>query len=442
MVSKQYRGRGSVTGDSSYNFGIPKVILNSESRAQRLVPRLRRLRRVLMLFFASVLAAKAADWSVPEQQLARKIVAATSARVASVSFENRSSLGRRDSEIIQNGLRSSLETQGVRFAASAQATTSITITLSENVDSYVWVARITAGGGDTSVVMVSAPRPPGGAAHDSVPLSLRKTSLWEQSDPILDIAVLEENAVPTRIAVLSPERVSFYRMQGGRWQQEQALAITHGAAWPRDLRGRLIPASDHQLDIYLPGVFCQATGSASPSLDCRASNDPWPLVSGAVAPASGVRGAFASARNFFTGTVTSPIGNSSTVSPFYSAAPVPRDASVFWVFDGTDRRVHIVDDGNDRTITPNWGSDIAAVHTSCGAGWQVLATSSADAGTDTVRAYEFPERDPVAVSGAVEFPGPISALWTEAKGDTAIAVAHNQESGSYEAFRLAVACSQ
>jgi hypothetical protein len=33
-------------------------------------------------------------------------------------------------------------------------------------------------------------------------------------------------------------------------------------------------------------------------------------------------------------------------------------------------------------------------------------------------------------------------LWTEAKGDTAIAVAKNHETGSYEAFRLAVACSQ
>jgi len=42
----------------------------------------------------------------------------------------------------------------------------------------------------------------------------------------------------------------------------------------------------------------------------------------------------------------------------------------------------------------------------------------------------------------VDFPGAITALWTEAKGDTAIAVAKNHETGSYEAFRLAVACSQ
>ena len=60
-----------------------------------------------------------------------------------------------------------------------------------------------------------------------------------------------------------------------------------------------------------------------------------------------------------------------------------------------------------------------------------------------MRAYEFPDRDPVAVSAAVDFPGGIvTALWTEAKGDTAIAVVRNRETGSYEAFRLAVACGQ
>jgi hypothetical protein len=47
------------------------------------------------------------------------------------------------------------------------------------------------------------------------------------------------------------------------------------------------------------------------------------------------------------------------------------------------------------------------------------------------------------VSGAVDFSGGvISALWTEAKGDTAVAVVRNRETGNYDAFRLAVACSQ
>ena len=48
----------------------------------------------------------------------------------------------------------------------------------------------------------------------------------------------------------------------------------------------------------------------------------------------------------------------------------------------------------------------------------------------------------VAVSQAVNFGGGITALWTEAKGATAMAIARNAERGNYEAFRLAIACGQ
>ena len=134
------------------------------------------------------------------------------------------------------------------------------------------------------------------------------------------------------------------------------------------------------------------------------------------------------------------------VSKFYSAAFLPRDKYLLWLFAGADGHVHMVDGVSDQAGRFAWGSDLTTVNTSCGAGWQVLATSAeanADQGTgDSIRAYEFPDRDPVAVSAAVDFPGMITALWTEAKGDTAIAVLKNGETGSYEAFRLAVVCSQ
>ena len=85
---------------------------------------------------------------------------------------------------------------------------------------------------------------------------------------------------------------------------------------------------------------------------------------------------------------------------------------------------------------------MAGVKSRCGSGWQVLATRAGDQAADAVRAYEFPDREPVAVSEPVEFGGGITALWTEAKGGTAIAVSRNTETGNYEAFRLAVACGQ
>jgi len=446
-----------------YNSAIPNVIPKPVNRAFGTASRLRVAVQLSFVVLGLAISACAVDWSGPELQLARQIVAVTGPGTVALTVQNRSSLGRRDNEVIQNGLRSALEGLGLRFVKAEQAAATVAISLSENPTSYVWVAGIRQGAGEMAVVMVSVPRAQGSAAmHDSVPLSLRRISLWTQDDPILDVAVLEENSVPTHIAVLNPENVSLYRLQGGKWQPEQTLGIVHVRPWPRDLRGRLIPARDHLLDVYLPGVICRSTTAMPLTLNCRESDDPWPLVSGtlnggtlSVFPSAGLgSGAstivpqlgafFAPTRNFFTGALTPGVGKFTTVPKFYSAALLPRDKYTLWLFATTDGQVHIVDGVNDQAARLGWGGDLASVKTSCGAGWQLLATSSAEGTGDSVRAYEFPDRDPVAVSAAIEFPqaGVITALWTEAKGDTAVAVARDRETGSYEAFRLALACSQ
>src|SRR5689334_3163935 len=100
-----------MAGRNGYNFAIPNFIANSVSCAHRLGFRVAAM-RICVFLVCSVAAASATDWSVPEQQLARKIVAVTGTGTVSLSFENRCSLGRRDSDIIQNGLRSALEGVG------------------------------------------------------------------------------------------------------------------------------------------------------------------------------------------------------------------------------------------------------------------------------------------------------------------------------------------
>jgi hypothetical protein len=446
-------------GRTIYNSAIPNLIRNPVNRALRAASILLFLLCLLVVEFP--LSAFAVDWSGPEQQLAHKIVAVTGPGTVALTVENRSSLGRRDSEIIQNGLRSALESLGLRFVKTEQAAATVTISLSENPASYVWVAEIRQGAGDPAVVMVSAARLEGSsAARDTVPLSLRKTSLWAQETPILDVAVLEENTTPTHIAVLDSDSVSLYRLQGGKWQQEQILNIVHARPWPRDLRGRLIPAKDHLLDVYLPGVMCATTSHSPLTLSCHESDDPWPLIagtlnggalsvfpsanltSGATTTLPQMKAFFAPTRDFFTGAVTPAIGKFTTVPKFYTAALLPREKYTLWLFSAVDGQVHMVDGVTDQVARLGWGSDMTSVKTACGAGWQVLAASSGDPAEDSIRAYEFPDRDPVAVSGSIDFSGPITALWTEAKGDTAIAVARNREIGSYEAFRLAVVCSQ
>lgn len=440
-----------------YNLGIPK---NRKSANRSHWPGCILRFALLSAFFLVATLALAADWGAAEQQLAKKIVAVTGPGTVALTFDNRSSLGRRDSDIVQNGLRTALEQSGIHFVKPEQAAASVVLTLSENETSYVWVAQIHQGTADSAVGMVSVPRSGRSAtAYESMPTTLRKMPLWTQDNRILDVAVLEENGAAARIAVLGPEDVSTYRLQNGKWQVEQTLSITHPRPWPLDLRGRLFQAPDRTLSAFLPGVMCRIGVTTAPvTITCHASDDPWPIVSAtnlnsSAFPSAGVGGLpmaaipqltgfFAPTRNYFTGVLSPAIGKFSTVPKFYSAAFVPREKYTLWLFAAADGRVLLIDGMNEQPSTFPWGSDIASVRTGCGAGSQVLATTSGDQAEDSIRAYEFPDRDPVAVSAAVDLPGPVSALWTESRGDTAIAIVKDRDEGSYEAFRLSLACAQ
>ena len=442
---------------SVYNSAIPQGIPRSVHCALHSAARTFFLHVIFFLgTFGVAVSLQANDWSVPEQQLARKIVAVTGPGAVALTIENRSSLGRRNSEAVQNGLRSTLEQMGLHLVNPERAAASIAITLSENPTSYVWVAQIVQGTAAPAVVMVSAPRTDASSvAHDAMPMTLRKTLLWSQDSPVLDIAVLEEGATPTRMAVLDAEKVSIYRSQGGKWQQEQTLEVSHAKPWPRDARGRLIPAKDHLLDAYLPGVTCHSNPGVPMTLNCRETDDPWPLVPTGVvgastvspitadkSPIAPVSAFFAPMRNFFTGALTPAVGKFTVVPKFYSAALLPREKYTLWFFAALDGQVHLVDGMNDQSVRFDWGTSITTLRTACGAGWQVLAASAGERTNDFVRAYEFPDRDPVAVTAPADLSGSLAALWTEAKGDSAIAIVRDEDTGSYDAFRLAVACSQ
>jgi len=112
-----------------------------------------------------------------------------------------------------------------------------------------------------------------------------------------------------------------------------------------------------------------------------------------------------------------------------------------WLFAAVDGQLHLLDGITDqRAGKLGWGSDIAAVRSNCGSGWQILATRSGSSSNDSIRAYEFPDREPIPVSDPAELDGAVSALWTESNGATAIAVLQNSD--RYEAFRLSIDCSR
>jgi hypothetical protein len=108
-----------------------------------------------------------------------------------------------------------------------------------------------------------------------------------------------------------------------------------------------------------------------------------------------------------------------------------------------DGQLHLLD-GMSHQVAANvhWGSDLAGVRAGCRPDGQVLATSAGSATEDSVQAFEFPDREPVAVSQPLQLGGPVIALWTAGNGDSVIAVFRDSEAGNYEAVQITLTCGQ
>jgi hypothetical protein len=194
---------------------------------------------------------------------------------------------------------------------------------------------------------------------------------------------------------------------------------------------------DHLFDVYLPGTFCRSSSVAPLTLTCNNTDDPWPLTQ----DDASVRAFFAASRNFFTGALSPGIGKVSNVPSFYSAAALPRSNYTLWMLAAVDGSLHLVDGMTDQLIRGGkWGSDLAAVHSSCGTGTQLLVSESGDTERDGLRAFEIPDRDPVAASPAVEFDGRIVALSPESSGNAATAIVKRKDTGWHEAYRVSISC--
>jgi hypothetical protein len=420
----------STSNNAVYNSRIPHMRASTS--------RLLRAACFFVLISMHAPMIQASDWRTPGEQLARKIAAATGPGAVALDVVNRSSLPRPEVEEIRRGLVTELGELGVRFVTPDQAAATVQVTLSENLQNYVWVAEIHQGNNESSVAMATAPRL--GVATVERPaaaLMIHKTLLWTDATRILDVAVV--NSSPQHLIVLEPESVALFKFQDSRWQQEQSLPLSHSHPWPRDLRGRLALRKDHLFDAYLPGIFCRSAATTPLAVSCYESDDPWPLRT----DEPGLSAFFTPTRNFFTGALSPGIEKQTTVRAFYSAAVLPREKYKLWIFATVDGQVHLLDGVTDQTANKlNWGSDIASVRSGCGLGWQVLVAGNGDGADETVTAFEIADREPVAVSQLSEFHGGITALWTDSDGTDVIAVSQNSGTGRYEAYRLSITCGQ
>ncbi len=404
-----------------------------------------------LFLLAAVLAptsSSASSLGDTARQLAHQAAAAAGPGAFALEVANRSSLDDKSVREVRSALEAQLYVEGVRTAKEDQSMGTIAVILSESLREYVWTAEIIVGSDARRVVLVSLARPQAGTPFAAaMPVVLKKTFLFAQEQPMLDLALVDMPG-GSRLLVLDGGRVAIYRQSGAtasaRWELEASLPIAHSRIFPRDLRGRLFLRRDHLFDIALPGTFCRSSpNAASPiTLTCNDTddptyNDPWPLT-----PDDGsVRAFFAANRNFFTGALSPGVGKISAVPSFYSAAALPRSGYMLWAFAAVDGSLHWVDGMTDQVIRgAKWGSDLASVRSSCGAGAQLLVSESGDAQRDSLRAFEIPDRDPVPVSAPAEFDGRIVALWTDSASTGAAAVVKRKDTGWYEAYRISITC--
>jgi hypothetical protein len=243
-------------------------------------------------------------------------------------------------------------------------------------------------------------------------VTLSRTLLREQPEIMLDAGTASDDT----LVVLEPARVALYG------KAHASLPVASRTAPPRDARGMLV-VEGGAFRAYLPGVTCLGTVDP-PVMECKPAVAGWPLDAGSQAE-------FRSGRNFFDGPVTTVAGGYRKLLPFYAAAR----AGGHWVFTGLDGRAGIYNENLESLgSTSAIGSDVAGV--ACG----LLATRPGDAQRDVVQVFEVHDTELAAVSGAVEFPGTVTALWPAGR-DAAVAVARDANTGAYAAYRLVVACA-
>ncbi|HUB77301.1 MAG TPA: hypothetical protein VMB03_00825 [Bryobacteraceae bacterium] len=382
------------------------------------------------LLFFSASAGAADDPGGAAKELARKTTAfAGRGAAVAIVWRNLSSLDSAANQA-RAAFEDALQQAGLRTGDLAPLVEA-KVTLSEDASQYLLVEE--ASKGDEHQVWISAWKRVEPASTPSGGLTLEKKLVWEQPEPILDVAF-----PPAGMLVLSPSGVTLYARNGAQWQSQRTVLLTPAKPWPADLRGHLrLRGAGFQA--LLPGLECDGTADPSLSAECHASEEPWVLESGS-------RGlllaSFAAARNYFDGRITTQGGQRKNIPPFFSAASVESQGRTWWLLAATDGRIQVFDNALEPSgvSSAQWGSDIAGTDAHCGAGSQVLATRPGDRSQlDSIQAFNVSDRTPQPLTDPADFPGPVMALWTSG-GSAATAVVKNLRSQQYSAYVVTVVC--
>ena len=386
------------------------------------------------------LASGSDPWSSEVRTFAERISTAVKG-VSAISLEvkNISTVDANSASAIEQQLREELARSGLQIQPRDSAESSVDVTLSENIEGYLWIAQIsdrrTSG---NQVVMLTIGRPPT-VLEDTRPVPvLRKKNFLQQQDTMLDFAEIATPTAdegPRRLLLLEPERIAVLQENGGAWIVRDSAPLRHSVPWPRDLRGRISATGTGDFQAFLPGVVC--TGNSTPiSVSCREGSDAkWPSENSGFS--------FVANRNYFTNSPHGVAGKPQTDVPIaYSIALDLSGDGLRWIVPDADGETLLFKSGESSWVSlGKWGDEIASVKIPCGGQWDVLATGAGDwTQRDYLQTYEISDSNATSAGQSLEFSGPILTLWSNEDGNAVRTVSRNLETGMYEASIVSVSC--
>ena len=406
-------------------------------------------------------ARAASLWEQPAGQLTERIAALLGPGPAQLVVNSRSTLAPAEVAAIRRLLEQDLRAYGID-SLTAESGNQIRVTLSENVRERLWVAEVVEGN-RTQVVMVRLDRDAPVVASGETGLILKKTRIWNSLEamhapfqlsngPVL--AALETQA---GLVVLEQDDIVIFALTAAEWREAKRVPLERKHTPSRDAHGLLIRTMDGSgFMAYTAGTECTgryflSSNNSAPYgnwiVDCRESDDPWPVTEGVVESGStSFKAFYNAARNYFTGVVTPSLG--ADLMPFYTLAVLPRSTpnavsapQPAILVNSIEGKTLLVERGTLKAVsgTRDWGSDFAAVHTGCGPGTQIVASGSGEAVNDSLRAYDLPAQEAVAASTPLEMGGSVTALWTASDGASIWAVVR-KSNNEYEVDRVTALC--
>jgi hypothetical protein len=328
-----------------------------------------------------------------------------------------------------------------------ESANTVRITLSEDLRERLWVAEIVEGSG-TKVVMARAPLEVHATPVAASGMTLHLEKIVATQEPVL--AALE---TPGGLVTVEAENMVLYARSADGWHEVKRASISRKRGLTRDPRA-MLRFDGQGLEAWLPGVQCEVRAVADWSVDCRESDDPWPIPGNATMTAAAIPGTtptpakafYNITRDYFTGIVAPNPGVD--LPPFYSAARIPRVlGQTALLIDGLDGKVMIAENGVLKAVngTRDWGSDLALISSGCGTGTQIVVSGSGEQASDSLRAYELPAQEAIPASAPLTMNGTVIALSGDSDGKSLLAAVQTMSTAGqpnrYEVDRVTATCN-